>query len=49
MNDEAPFFFQETYSANVTEGSSLHTDVLMVEADDEDVTPEYGKASIRYI
>lgn len=48
VNDEAPVFSQSRYSKDVEEGTSLNATVLKVEADDNDVSPEFGKASIRY-
>lgn len=47
LNDERPVFTKGTYSADVKEGTSLNTHVLTVEADDNDVSPNFGKPSIR--
>lgn len=48
VNDEEPFFLSDTYQESVKEGSPLNTNILQVEADDNDTSPEFGKPSIRY-
>lgn len=47
VNDENPVFLQNPYQENIPEGTPLNSYVLTVEADDNDVSREYGKDSIR--
>lgn len=50
FNDENPYFTNSApggYSVNISEGVSEGYQVFKIEADDKDIDPKFGKASIR--